>query len=178
MRLSSKLVYPVYILRGYRSIEYIHHRTYIDTDYGRYILDDKNKKGKFAIRRLQILADIKRRKLGGYEYCPIYRLNKAIHTEEQLIAHLVKCKRYVDNSGRLYNHAPTTFYKLTYHKVLRMAVIEGSHTIIWLKDINIPIKLKRPPIQGVIYAGLLRLPGRNILYEFTKTKKANTRRKL
>lgn len=178
MRLNPNIKFPVYPVGGYRETWTEFNRTYIETDVNTYILDDRNKSGDLPVRRLQILADIKYRKEMGYEFTPIYPLRRVIKTEDQLIAYLVKHKCYVDHSGNLFKHAPTTFYKLTYHKVLRAAVSPKGHTLLFLKGINTPIKINKAPSEGSMWAGVLRLPRKNILYELSKVKKPDTKRKL
>lgn len=179
MQLDPTIKYPVFELRKYNSVLREHGRTYIVTDFCTYILDDKNKKGDFPVRRLLALMDIEYRKEHGYEYHPLYPIRKVLRTEEQLIVHLTKHRNYVDNSGRIFSHAPTTFYKLVYRKVLRALLKEGGSCILFIEGINTPIKVnKHVPDMGTIYAGILRLPGRDILYELSSTKKKDTRRKL
>lgn len=177
MLFNEELVFPVYVLGGYEKLWEDHGRIYVSTFHNTYILDDKNKQGNYPIRRLKIKETIEERKKHGYDYHPLFPIKKVITTEDQLIANLVQYKSFIDYNGKRYLHKPTKFYKLTYHKVLRATVSDAS-SILFLSGINTPVALNRALPEGTIWAGIIRLPGRNVLWELSKVRKPDTRRKL
>lgn len=177
MRLSTEITYPVFMLNPFEEIKREHGRVSIVNHTGEYIVDDTRKEGKFAIRRMWIAEDIKVRKEKKYEYMPLLKLGKAVKTEEQLIVALTKQRSFVDSTGRIFTHAPTTYYFIEYFKVLR-AVNLPSRTLLFIEGMNTPIEVNRSPGPGNLYAGVLNLKGRKILYELSRTKKKRTRRKL
>lgn len=177
MRLEN-IKYPIYPLRQYDSIERTQGRVFIHTYYSTYIIDDTNIEGSFSLRRLLLSAKISKRKANSYEYTPIYKLKLMINDEPQLFANMSKYKSYIDSTGKIFNLAPTTFYKVTYHKVLRVAIVEGKHALVFVEGVNTPFKIKRTPKPGTIYAGILQLPDRKILYELSRELKKDTRRKI
>jgi hypothetical protein len=180
MRILSEVTYPVFPISKYGVIFREFDKVFVDMSSGRYILDDTKYSGNLAIRRLHILHDIKYRKENSYEYTPIYKLRKAIRSEDQLLVNLSKDSKFIDSKGKIYSHKPTTFFKLVYRKVDRVLLRENGESLLFIEGVSQPIKLKRsiPDNLGNIYAGLLQLAGRVVLYELTRVKKPDTRRKL
>jgi len=85
---------------------------------------------------------------------------------------------YIDNKGRLFTYQKTFFAQVKYYKIKR---IEGREiaSILWLRGINFPFRLPRPPLPENTWAGVLHVQGIPwIIYEFAESKKDATRRKI
>jgi hypothetical protein len=181
VRIATKLKYPVFVIKAKKVKVYKeNNKVYIETPFEKYLLDDRSLEGSFGNRRIQMLSVLKERKSKGYEYLRLYPLKAVIYTEEQLIANLIKYRHIVDSDGKYFNHAPTTFYKVKYKKVLRVILKDDGSCMLMVEGINTPFLLKKhlPSNVGVIYAGIIDIPGRPILLEIVDAKKKTTRRKL
>lgn len=174
--------YPVSLLgSSIKSYYTLQRRVYaVNKDDLVYILDDKNIKGSFPTRRAFLYSKTKYRKKKGYEYTPLLKLNKLVYDEDQLLVNIAKKHRYfVDNTGKIFRVAPTTFYPIKYLKVLRMG-LDKNRTLLWVEGVAKPFILKRAPTNKSckLYAGILFIKGKKLLYEVTKAKKKDTVRKL
>lgn len=151
----------------------------ISTSGNEYILDDKSYDGPFSYRRLSIKAKQLYRRRNGFEYERLYPLREVIHTEESLIAYLAMNDKhtFIDSAGKVYKHAPTTFYKLKCHKVLRVGVAE-TKSLVWVEGVNTPFSIKRSTVTCQMYAGILHLGERKILAGLLSSRFKDTRRKL
>ena len=67
---------------------------------------------------------------------------------------------------------------LKYYKI-RKVERKNSASVVWLKGINFPFKIPRPPNADTSWAGVLHLSGIPwILYEYSEFQKSDTRRKV
>lgn len=129
------------------------------------LLDDRNMPGEtLGIRRLQT------------PFKDLIVLKKSLLDVIGLIKQPPSA--YVDNVGFLFTYEKTTMASLKYHKI-RKVERKDVATILWLKDINFPFKQKRPPLPENTWAGVLYIQGIPwLIYEFSETKKSDTRRKI
>ena len=129
------------------------------------LLDDRNMPGEtLGIRRLQT------------PFKDLIVLKKSLLDVIGLIKQPPSA--YVDNMGFLFTYEKTTMASLKYHKI-RKVERKDVASILWLKDINFPFKQKRPPLPENTWAGVLYIQGIHLLiYEFSETKKSDTRRKI
>jgi hypothetical protein len=65
-----------------------------------------------------------------------------------------------------------------YFKIKRIERKEVA-TVLWVQGIPSPFTVPRPPEDGMIWAGILHYHGLPwLLYEYSETKKPDTRRKV
>ena len=160
--------WPIYHIRQHREIREDNKVLYIDTTFGQYIIDNKNLQGRsLAIRRLM---------LKGIENNKVYTLKTVLFNLSDLIKHNHSSKWYIDSSGNIFRYNKTKkFHPLKYYKVTDVTV-SGISTLLTVEDIFKPIILPYIPKKVEQYAGLVVLMGDYIVYEFSETKKKDTRK--
>lgn len=135
---------------------------YIDNQ----IVDDKNMPGKtIGMRRLQTPAK------------ELYPLRGSIAAPISLIRQ-TRIKTFIDNVGTPFIYEKTTSSSLKYYKI-RKIELKNVASVLWLNGVSFPFKVPRPPKDGLSWAGVLHvkeIPW--LLYEYSETKKADTRRKV
>ena len=129
------------------------------------LLDDKNMKGKtLGRRRLQT------------PFKELFPLKAAITDKIGLLKHTKNI--FIDNNGVPFLYEKTRSASLKYHKI-RKVERKNSASVVWLKGINFPFKIPRPPSVDTTWAGVLYLSGIPwILYEYSEFQKSDTRRKV
>ena len=127
-------------------------------------LDDKNAEGDtLGMRRLHS------------SYPNMYRLTKAIYDIPSLLK--TSSRKFIDSEGHIFNYEKTRFVPLIYHEIMEI-VHKNFASIVWLKDINSPYTIPRPPDPQMRWAGVLYNKTPWLIYEFSESKKRDTRRKL
>lgn len=157
--------FPIFaITKNYRNIWEEEKVTYIETDSGVYVLDNKNIQGNtLGQRRLRI----KNSKL----YIP----RIVVHSIPQLIKS--EYKTFIDNNGILFKYFKSATAPLEYHKVDRVARTDKG-CVLHFKSINNPILIPCRYAFGIEYVGFLVTKMGYILYEYSETFKGNTWRKI
>jgi len=140
-----------------------------------YVLDDKSLKGNFGRRRLSLKYSLKK----GKDF-KLYPLGKSLKGWPELAKNVRKnhIRVYIDHTGHVFKYKPDKYYPLIYHKILKRVNVEGKGWFIEVSNINTPLKLSYIPTLDMAYAGVLKLPIGNIVYELAQKKKSDTRRKL
>ena len=130
------------------------------------VVDDKNMSGKTLGRR-RLQSPIK----------DLLPLRGSIAAPVSLIRQS-KIKTFIDNAGTPFIYEKTTWSSLKYYKI-RKVERKDVASVLWLKGISFPFKVPRPPEESLTWAGVLHvgdIPW--ILYEYSETKQADTRRKV
>lgn len=129
------------------------------------LVDDRNMPGEtLGIRRVQT------------PYKKLLPLRKQITSHHGLIKQV--SKTFIDSNGTPFIYEKTKMCKLSYYKIRRVDRKEVA-SLIWLKGINFPFTVPRPPEDGMLWAGVLHFHGLAwMLYEYSETKKPDTRRKI
>lgn len=156
----KKIRFPVYKIDSF-NYERVDGLLFIDNK----LVDDKNMKGEtLGVRRIQT------------PHTDLYVLNKKIDT---LIGILKQdSKTFIDSNGVPFIYEKTKFCKLKYHRIHKIELKE-SQSLLWLKGINFPMHIPRPPAYAMKWAGLLyyeNLPW--LLYEYSEDKKKDRRKKV
>jgi hypothetical protein len=167
--LSSKslmdIEFPIFtITPSYKRIWDEFNITYIETESGTYILDNKNLEGNtLGERRLKIKT--------GLRYIP----RKAYYNITQLIKS--KTMTYIDNTGCVFTYRKTRNVPLRYYKVKDVVSTEEG-CILSFKDINFKLRISCGEAYSFNYIGLLDTDMGYILYDTSDLKKRDTYRKI
>ena len=118
------------------------------------VLDDKNMPGdSLGIRRIQC---------GRTDLC---KLKKAFTDFQSMLKS--KHKIFIDSKGSPFVYKRTINSPLIYHTVDRIEP-KGDCSIVWLKNINHPISVPRPPYGEARYARILYYKGFPwLIYDFS-----------
>lgn len=130
------------------------------------LLDDRNMPGEtLGIRRMQT---------------PFYKnllvLRKKLDTLIGIIKQDGNC--FVDSLGRTFIYEKTLVCKLIYYKIRKIEK-KDTASLLWVKGVNFPFTIPRPPESEMLWAGILHYRGLPwLLYEYSETKLKDTRRKV
>lgn len=129
------------------------------------VLDDRNMTGEtLGMRRLQSPF----RELAPLKQCILDHLG-LIKSPEAM---------YIDSAGKIFIYKKTVFSKLKYYKIKRVDRKE-TYSLLWVQGIDRPFTIPRPPNPVMQWVGLLHLgPLPWFLYEYSETRKKDTRRKI
>jgi len=129
------------------------------------IVDDRNMPGNtIGIRRLQT------------PHKNLYKINKKIDNLTGILKSNTNI--FIDTKGSIFLYDKTYFSKLKYYRIKRIDKKETA-CLLWLAGIKTPFIIPRPPEPGILYAGVLHFHGLPwVLYEYSETKKKDTRRKV
>ena len=157
----SEVKFPVYILPS-SNWEEIDGLLYVDNK----LVDDKNMAGKtIGMRRLQ--TPMKN----------ILPLKRSISSSLGIIKQ-DRVNTFIDTEGTPFIYEKTTWSSLKYYKI-RKIERKNSASVLWLKGINFPFKIPRPPVNDLQWAGVLHIAGLPwMLYEYSAVKHSDTRRKV
>ena len=157
-RQIDKIQFPVYVLPS-SNWELVDGLLYVD----QLLVDDKNMPGDtIGKRRLQT---------------PFKNLQPLKRAADNLLA-IIKSghKCFIDTNGVPFIYEKTESCALKYHKI-RKVERKDTASVLWLKDFNFPFVVPRPPPTDYTWAGVLHLKGLPwVLYEYSVSKKADTRR--
>ena len=129
------------------------------------VIDDRNMPGEtLGLRRM--LTPHKNQ----------YHLRNMITTANGLMKQTTKC--FIDNSGRPFIYEKTEFAQLRYLRIKRIDY-KTKACLLWLYDCSFPFTIPRPPETGYTWAGILHIKNYPwLLYEYSKEKLKDTRRKI
>ena len=156
----KKIEFPVFILPN-SNWELIDGLLLIDNQ----VVDDKNMPGaSLGIRRLQTHFT---------ELVPLR------HSIDSLIGILKQSTKYfIDSKGTPFIYQKTMNSSLKYYKIRKVELKEKA-SVLWLKDVNSPFTIPRPPPRELTWAGVLHIGGLPwLLYEYSEEKLKDTRRKV
>lgn len=129
------------------------------------VVDDRNMPGaSLGIRRLQC------------KRLDLFPLKKCIFKPIDLIRS--NKKFYIDNNGRLLTYTKTLNCKLSCYSIIKIDKKDKA-SLLWLKNINSPFTIDRPPIHNFSYVRLLHL-GNNpwMIYDYVRFPVKDTYRKV
>jgi len=129
------------------------------------LVDDKNMPGKtLGIRRLQT------------PFKDLYPLRGSLGSLLGIIKQ--KTKSFIDSEGNPFLYEKIENCSLKYYKIRKIEKKERA-AILWVKGINFPFKIPRPPMNELQWVGILHRKGIPwMLYEYSDHKKSDTRRKV
>lgn len=160
--------FPIYsITKSYKKIWTDMNVTYIQTESGTYVLDNKNIDGEtVGKRRLRIKNKI----------YPLYKPRKVVYNISQLING--KESIFMDTDGTVFKYKKTEMVPLVYHKVDSIVEANDGECILDIPKINYSYKTICRKAYAIKYIGLLHTKYGYIPYEFCEEAKGNTRRKI
>lgn len=155
--------FPIYPIKSnYHKIWEDHNITWIETDTGKYVLDNKNLDGDtLGKRRLKI------------NNLMLYR-PRGVFTS---VAQLVKCrsKTYIDTTGKVFHYKKSSYVPLKYYKIKEVIPTDEGCILVTEKS---SVRLNCREAYRYNYVGFLETTDGDILYEFTDHYKKNSRRKI
>lgn len=159
------IVFPIFtISNNYVKTWVEDNITYIQTDSGVYVLDNKNIRGNtLGQRRLRI------------NYSKLYMPRQTLHNIPQLLHS--RYNVFIDNLGTIFKYKKVKLVPLRYHKVSQI-IKTPEGCVLHFNDINNPIKVEASIAYGIEYVGFLHTDIGYITYEYSETLKKNTRRKI
>jgi len=167
--MNKKLVWPLYHIRTYRSIEEKDGIIYLEDNRGTYIIDNKNLSGdtlgKRRIRLKHSYLD---------EGIRIYKLTKIFYYWADVINNTHLSKTYIDSKGTLFFYKKSNRRKLIYKKVKDIVITKDSKLLVYCEDIFKPILISFIPVVMPKYLGLLQIYDDYLLYELSSTDKKET----
>jgi len=155
----TKIKFPVYKLPN-SNWELVDGLLFLDNK----VLDDKNQPGKtLGIRRAQTSFDLFPLKHSIPSLAGILKQND---------------KTFIDTEGTPFIYQKTRNSSLKYYKIRKIEQ-KGVASVLWLKDINSPFTIPRPPPMEMTWAGVLHVESWPwILYNYSETYQKPTRRKI
>jgi len=158
--------FPIFPLtRNYKHIWTEDNITWIETESGVYVLDNKNIQGNtLGQRRLRI----KNSKL----YIP----RAVVHNVAQLIRS--EYKTFIDNNGIVFKYIKNTRVPLKYYKIKKVVRVEDKGCVLHFNDIDNPVLAPCAIAYGISYVGFLITNIGYILYEYSETNKPDSWRKI
>ena len=159
-RSVNKVTFPVYRL-GSSNWEEHDGLLFIDNK----LVDDKNMPGNtLGKRRLQT------------PFKDLYYLRYSISNLLGIIKQTQTA--FIDSDGVPFIYEKTVSCSLRYYKI-RKVERKTKASVLWLKGINSPFSIPRPPDPDMSWAGVLHMKGIPwMLYEYSENKKSDTRRKV
>lgn len=175
MKHLKDIKFPVYPLKAHKEIKQGAGPVFIIDNNGEVsVIDDTNIKGTFGVRRLMLQETLTGRDMR------FYKLKKSLKGLSELAHHMrrSKVRAYIDSTGYIFRYKPSTYYKLTYHRILKRINVTGLNWNIEVHGINTPLEINYTPYMAMKYAGVLATPLGNIVYELSNVEKKTGRRKL
>lgn len=129
------------------------------------LLDDTNMSGEtLGIRRVQT------------PFTDLFPLKNALTSHIGILKQTGKT--FIDSRGDPFIYDKTLMCRLKYYKIRKVDRKEVA-SLLWVKGINFPFTIPRPPEEGRTWAGILHLNDMPwMLYEYSETKLKDTRRKI
>tara|TARA_A100001015_G_C14849638_1_gene655923 strand:+ start:442 stop:936 length:495 start_codon:yes stop_codon:yes gene_type:complete len=157
---SNKIVFPVYLLPS-NNWSVSDNIVTVDNQ----IVDDKNMSGEtLGIRRLQT------------PFKSLLPLKLSVDTLVGIFKQ--KSKNFIDSKGMCFIYEKTIFSKLKYHKITKIDK-KIHNSLLFIKEINTPFIIPRPPTQNLKYVGILYLDKFPWMpYNYSETCLKDTRRKI
>jgi hypothetical protein len=152
-------------------IQYVEEVRDEDTETSSYtyrIVDDKSQPGDtLAKRRLHML------KLG----IKLKKIQRAVFFLADLIKLASSRTWFIDARGVLFNYKKTKSYPLYFKKITKIIPMKTGGCIVEVQGIANRFKSMYPPIEGQLYAGILKFENTSdILYGFYDEQYDKTRR--
>lgn len=138
------------------------------SDYVYRIVDDKTQPGDtLAKRRLHMLKI-------GYK---LKKIQRAVFFLADLIKLATASTWFIDARGVLFNYKKTKSYPLYFKKITKIIPMKTGGCIVEVEGISNRFKSMYPPIEGQMYAGILKFENTSdILYGFYNEQHDKTRR--
>lgn len=159
-RQFTKLKFPVFILPS-SNWEFVDGLLFVDG----LVVDDRNMGGdSLGMRRLQT------------PYRNILTLKQAANNSIELIKSYERF--FIDSRGKPFIYERTFWTSLRYHRISKVDR-KVTASVLYLKGVNAPFTVPRPPPADVSWAGVLYYNGYPWrLYEYSREKRKDTRRKI
>ncbi len=152
----TNIVWPVWKIRAYSRLWTVDGITYIDSYFNKgKVLDNKNLTGSFMDRRLKIQDP--------------YPLNIYYMSLDELFQE--KKGVFIDSSGLVFKMTPTTFVKVTAHKVLEVRKVGNFTYFLFFEGIFTPIEYNSTEdisSQSITWAYLIYSNKSYIIYSLLK----------
>ncbi len=158
----SDIHWPVWMLRPHEHIG----GGLVTDRYGIRRIDLVDKSISFPMRRLAIKA------MKDYK---VYPLRKAIWNFKDLLSS--GQLHFIDYEGKIYNYTKSVFHPLVYRKILSKKYTNTT-TIFKVKGINSFFEVAGKLNLEAMYAGIINIDRGYLLYEVTKDKLKDTRKKI
>jgi len=156
----GSITFPVYRLPN-DNLHFIDGLLFLDG----LLLDDKNMPGEtLGARRLQTPQKGK------------FPLKIMLNSFVQLIKYTQG--NYIDSVGKVFYYEKTIFFQVKYYRITKVER-KVSASLLWVKGINFPFTIPRPPDELTTYAGILHY--KNIpwlLYDYSNVKLKPIKRKV
>jgi len=158
--------FPLYgITKTFKKIWVEFNVTYIKTNTGIYVLDNKNIDGDtIGKRRLKIKS--------SELYIPrkiYYNIGQALHAKSNV---------FMDSNGVVFKYKKTKYVPLTYYKVNDVTRAKDGECILTFSQINFSYKINCRKAYSTEYVGILATDFGFIPYEFSEVYKPPSRRKI
>lgn len=129
------------------------------------IVDDRNMPGKtLGLRRLQ--SPMK----------SLYELRKAVIDPVSMIRN--PSGSYIDSLGRIFSYVKTKAVSLKYSLIDKVDK-KDTYSLVWVRGVNFPFNVKRPPKLDNRWAGILYMEGHPwLLYSYAAEKQKDSWRKV
>lgn len=159
LKTFKKIKFPVYTIES-ANWELADGLLFLDGQ----LVDDRNMPGEtLGIRRMQT------------PFRELYPLKRQLNDLNGILKQ--SRNTFIDSAGKPFIYEKTLMCKLSYYKIRKIERKEVA-SVLWLKGLNAPFIIPRPPEDGMQWAGVLHFHGLPwILYEYSDTKKPDTRRK-
>lgn len=160
LKTVNKIKFPVYVIPSgnWDSADGL---LFLDGE----LVDDKNMPGAtLGVRRLQT------------PHKKLLRLTKQLSTHIGLLKQ--PTRTFIDSNGTPFIYEKTKMCTVKYFRIKRIERKEVA-TVLWVQGVPSPFTVPRPPEDGMLWAGILHYHGLPwLLYEYSETKKPDTRRKV
>jgi hypothetical protein len=140
-----------------------------------WLLDDTSLPGSFGERRIKLKLRLEKSK--GIKF---YKLRKSLSNWAEMLSNLRRnpSKTYVDNTGRVFRYTPKTYCPLTYHKIVKIQIIEGFKAYLTLEGINCKLEIQRPPPEECTHVGILSSGTGYLIYNYATGQLPKSIRKI
>ena len=127
------------------------------------VVDDKNQSGStLGMRRLQTPHKLKRMSKVYNEFLDLVKFPSSV---------------LIDTNGAIFEYTKTKFEKCVSLEIKKKELFD-THTRVWLKGVNFPFILERPP-TGKNWAQVLYMDSRPwLLYSLSEEKLESSKRKI
>lgn len=171
------IVFPVYPLRKYSKIHKGSQGAVLleDTLGDVWVLDDTSIEGSFGERRFKLKVMLSKAKT-----MKLYKLPKSLVDWAEMLGNLRRnlSKTYIDSTGRVFKYTPKDYCTLSYHKILKIQVVEGFKSYLTLEGINSKIPALRPPPEECTHVGIIHSKTGYLLYNYATGALPNSIRKV
>lgn len=107
----------------------------------------------------------------------LYKISKPIFNYAEFISSNLQTNKFIDSFGTVFNYTKSFSVPLTYHKIKSFIQCPTGY-VLKIHNIHTLFLVSKLPDLSIHYVGLLEIGKGYVLYEFSKTKKNSTRRKI